>query len=185
MKKKVHILGIDDMPFSFGDKKVDIVGVIMRGNSYIEGVLRTTIEVDGRDATSALAELINRTRHREQLRVAMVDGAALGGFNVVDGEEIYGETGLPIITVTKEKPDEKKMIGALKKHFDDWEERWKIISKGEMKKLELEYPLYIKCWGISFEDAKNVIKFSTIRGAIPEPLRVAHLIASGMKKGES
>jgi len=35
MKKKVHILGIDDMPFSFGDKKVDIVGVIMRGNSCI------------------------------------------------------------------------------------------------------------------------------------------------------
>jgi len=185
MKKKIHILGIDDMPFSFGDEKVDIVGVIMRGNSYIEGVLRTSITVDGIDATPALIKLISRTRHRGQLRAAMVDGATLGGFNVVDGEQIHEETGLPIITVTKEKPDEKKMKNALKKHFDDWKKRWDTINKGEIKKLELEYPLYIKCWGISFGDARDVIKFSIVRGAIPEPLRVAHLIASGIKTGES
>ncbi len=185
MKKEIHILGIDDMPFSFGDEKVDVVGVVMRGNSYVEGILRATVTVDGTDATPALIKLIGRTKHRKQLKVAMLDGAALGGFNVVDGEQIYEKTGLPVITVTKDKPDEEKMKEALKKHFDDWEGRWDVISKGEMKKLELEYTLYIKCWGISFEDAKDVIKFSIVRGAIPEPLRVAHLIASGIKTGES
>ncbi|RLF45363.1 MAG: hypothetical protein DRN17_02700 [Thermoplasmata archaeon] len=185
MKKKIHILGIDDMPFSFGDEKVDIVGVVMRGNSYIEGVLRTTITVDGKDATSALIKLIAGTRHRGQLRVAMMDGATLGGFNVVDGEEVYEKTGLPIITVTKEKPNEEKMKNALRKHFDDWKERWEIINKGDMKKVELAYPLYIKCWGIKFGEAKEVIKLSIVRGAIPEPLRIAHLIASGIKTGES
>jgi len=50
MKKEIRILGIDDMPFSFGDKKVDVVGVVMRGGIYLEGVLKTTIDVDGRDA---------------------------------------------------------------------------------------------------------------------------------------
>ncbi|HHH78030.1 MAG TPA: DUF99 family protein, partial [Thermoplasmatales archaeon] len=44
---------------------------------------------------------------------------------------------------------------------------------------------YVKCWGISFEDAEDAIKYSIVRGAVPEPLRVAHLIASGMKTGES
>ena len=51
MKREIHILGIDDMPFSFGDRDTDIVGVVMRGNSYVEGILRSTVTVDGMDAT--------------------------------------------------------------------------------------------------------------------------------------
>lgn len=185
MKREIHILGIDDMPFSFGDEKVDIVGVVMRGNSYIEGILKSTITVDGMDATPVLIKLIDRTKHRKQLKVAMVDGAALGGFNVVDGEKIYERTGLPLITVTKSKPDAQRMLEALKSHFENWEKRWEIINRGEIRALELDYPLYIKCWGISFDDAKDVIKLSVVRGAVPEPLRVAHLVASGIKTGES
>ena len=45
--------------------------------------------------------------------------------------------------------------------------------------------MYIKCTGISLEDAKEIINISTIRGVIPEPIRVAHLIASGITRGES
>ncbi len=185
MKKEIHILGIDDMPFSFGDKTVGIIGVVMRGNSYIEGILRTTITVDGTDSTPVLIRLIAGTKHLKQLRAVMVDGASLGGFNVVDGEKIFRETGLPVMTVTRNKPDEGKMKEALKKHFDDWEERWGIINRGEIKKLELPYPLYVKCWGIPLDDATDIIKVSIVRGAIPEPIRVAHLMASGIKTGES
>lgn len=185
MKREIHILGIDDMPFSFGDRDTDIVGVVMRGNSYVEGILRSTVTVDGMDATPVLVKLIRNTKHREQLKVTMVDGASLGGFNVVDGEKIYEETGLPTITVTKSKPDGRKMLEALRNHFENWEERWEVISRGEMRKIDLKYPLYVKCWGISFEDAEDAIKYSIVRGAVPEPLRVAHLIASGMKTGES
>ena len=35
------------------------------------------------------------------------------------------------------------------------------------------------------EEAKAIIKVSTIRGVIPEPIRVAHLIASGITRGDS
>jgi endonuclease V-like protein UPF0215 family len=46
-------------------------------------------------------------------------------------------------------------------------------------------PIYIKCAGISLAEAKEIIKLSTIRGVVPEPIRVAHLIASGITRGES
>src|SRR4030042_1037943 len=36
-------------------------------------------------------------------------------------------------------------------------------------------PIYIKFVGIDFEDAKKIIKLSTIRGVVPEPIRIAHL----------
>jgi len=185
MKREIRILGIDDMPFSFGEEKVDIVGVVMRGGIYLEGVLKTTIEVDGKDATEKIIEMVERSKHKEQLKLIMIDGVALGGFNVIDGEKIYLETSLPVITITRKKPDMQKIKEALRKHFDDWEKRLKIIEKGGIKEIKLNYPVYIKHFGIDEKDAVDAIKISIIRGAIPEPIRVAHLIATGIKKGES
>ena len=74
---------------------------------------------------------------------------------------------------------------ALKKHFDDWKERWEIINKGRTEEILLRYPVYVKYFGLKREEATEIIKLSIIRGAIPEPIRVAHLIATGIKKGES
>ena len=185
MKKEIRILGIDDMPFSFKDEFTSIVGVVMRGGIYLEGVLKSNIKVDGIDATEKIIEMIEKTRHKKQLKIIMIDGIALGGFNVLDGEKIFNETGLPIITITRNKPDMEKIKKALKKHFDDWEKRWEIINKGKTEEINLRYKIYIKYFGINEEEAINAIKISTIRGAIPEPIRIAHLIATGIKKGES
>ena len=182
MKKEIRILGIDDMPFSFKDEFTSIVGVVMRGGIYLEGVLKSNIKVDGIDATEKIIEMIEKTRHKKQLKIIMIDGIALGGFNVLDGEKIFNETGLPIITITRNKPDMEKIKKALKKHFDDWEKRWEIINKGKTEEINLRYKIYIKYFGINEEEAINAIKISTIRGAIPEPIRIAHLIATGIKK---
>jgi len=34
-------------------------------------------------------------------------------------------------------------------------------------------------------ELREVIDLSTVRGALPEPLRIAHLIATALAKGES
>ena len=39
--------------------------------------------------------------------------------------------------------------------------------------------------GISKEDAQKIVTLSTTRSAIPEPIRVAHIIAAGITTGES
>ncbi|MFQ5911010.1 MAG: DUF99 family protein, partial [Thermoplasmata archaeon] len=39
--------------------------------------------------------------------------------------------------------------------------------------------------GISFDKLRILIGKSTLRGALPEPIRVAHLIGTAMKRGES
>jgi len=185
MKREIRILGIDDMPFSFEDEKTDIVGVIMRGGVYLEGVLKTTIEVDGRDATEKIVEMVENTRHRGQIKIIMIDGIALGGFNVVDGRYIYERAGIPVITITRNKPDMERIREALMKHFDDWRERWEIISREETMEIREKYAVYVKNYGVNMDEVREIIKLSTIRGAIPEPVRVAHLIATGIKMGES
>ncbi|MEM1514003.1 MAG: DUF99 family protein [Candidatus Thermoplasmatota archaeon] len=185
MKKEIRIVGIDDMPFSFKEKNTDIVGAVMRGGKYLEGVLKTTIEVDGKDATDKIISMIEGSRHKGQIKIIMINGIALGGFNIVDGEKIFLATHIPVITIARKKPNFKKIEEALKKHFDDWKERIELINKGRTEEIKLKYPVYIKYFGIEKNSAIDAIKVSIVRGAIPEPLRVAHLIATGIKKGES
>ena len=186
VKSEIRLLGIDDSPFSFNDKYANIIGVVMRGGSYIEGVLKEQVSVDGEDATYICLNMIENTRHKEQIKAVLLDGVALGGFNVVDIEELNLSTGLPVITVTRDEPDFEKIKQALIKKFPDWEERWDILTKGDLHKVKTSHnPIFVKCSGISLEETKEIIKLSTIRGVVPEPIRVAHLIASGVTRGES
>ena len=186
MKKQIRILGIDDSPFSFNDKYSTVIGAIMRGGEYLECVLSRQIAVDGTDATDTCRDMIQKTKHRQQLRAAMLDGVSLGGFNIVDIEKLYESINLPIITVTRDEPDFEKIKQALQKNFSDWEKRWLILKKGELFTVKTNHnPIYVKCAGIEIEEAEEIINLSTIRGVIPEPIRVAHVIASGIIRGES
>lgn len=186
MKQQIRLLGVDDSPFTFNDKYAAIIGVVMRGGEYLECVLSGQISIDGDDATFILIDMIKNTKHRKQLKAMLLDGATFGGFNVIDVQEVYKSTDLPIITVTRDKPDFYKIEKALKNNFADWKNRLDLMKKGRLHIVKTKYnPIYIKCIGIEIEDAKEIIKLSTIRGVVPEPIRVAHLIASGITRGES
>jgi len=186
MKQQIRLLGIDDSPFKFTDKHAQIIGVVMRGGEYLECVLKEQISIDGDDATLVCKKMIKNTRHKKQLKALLLDGVALGGFNIVDIEKVFNDTKVPVITITRDKPDFDKIKKALKKNFKDWENRWDLLSKGKLHEVKTKHnPIFVKCMGLSIDEAKEIIKLSTIRGVIPEPIRVAHLIASGVKRGES
>ena len=186
MKSQIRLLGIDDSPFKFTNKYTTAIGVVMRGGEYLECVLQRNVQIDGDDATFACIDMIKKTRYNKQLRAMLIDGIALGGFNIIDIEGIYNETNLPVITITRDKPDFEKIKLALEKNFSDWDYRFKLMKKGKLFEVKTKHnPIYVKCVGIDISEAKEIIKISTIRGVIPEPIRVAHIIASGIVRGES
>lgn len=186
MKSEIRILGIDDAPFTFSDRTTDIIGVVMRGNHYIEGVLHDTIHIDGLDATAICEHMITKTRHYQQLKAVLFDGATMGGFNIINIESIWKNTQLPVITITRKQPDFDKIRIALQAHFSDWKKRLTTLQKKELYEVASAHnPLFIQYVGISFTKAKEIITLATIRGVVPEPLRVAHIIASGISRGES
>jgi endonuclease V-like protein UPF0215 family len=186
MKTQIRVLGIDDSPFKFDDEKTTVIGVVMRIPSYIEAIMKTEVEVDGDDACEKLMTIINSSRYKEQLKMVMLDGVALGGFNVVDINELFEEIHLPIITITREEPNLEAMEKALKEHFQDWQKKMDVIKMGELVKVKTAHkPIFVKFVGMELEDVRKIIEQCTIRGALPEPIRVAHLIASGITTGES
>lgn len=187
IKPEIRVLGVDDGPFRpKSDGKVLLVGVVMRGKEQLEGVLSTTVEKDGMDATEKLVEMVNRSRHKDQLRVIMSEGITVAGFNVLDIREIFEHTGLPVLVVTRKKPDLKKVEKALK-HLPEWKERWRRMRRaGRIYQVGAGGgKVYMQFCGIKREDAEEVLRRTIVHGLIPEPLRVAHLIATGIARGES
>ncbi len=191
IKKEIRILGIDDGPFDFRkDKKAIIIGVMFRGGSFMDGIMKREAEVDGKDITQTIIDMLKKTRHKD-LRVIMLDGITYAGFNIVNIKQIFKETHLPVIVVVRKFPDFERIRNALK-NFADFEERWKLIeSAGKPKRTKVQSVdgrkgyLYIQKCGINLSDAKAIVKISTTRGLIPEPIRLAHIIAGGIVLGES
>jgi endonuclease V-like protein UPF0215 family len=188
LKSEIRILGFDDGAFTARSKElVPVIGVIFRGGKFLDGALATVVTVDGNDATEKIVKLINTTRHKQQLKVIMFDGITLAGFNVVDVKKLSEQTKLPVIVINRKRPDLKKVKAALK-NFEDFEARWQAIKNaGKIKECYVKEfkKIYYQNVGIDDETTKEVIKLSCTRSFIPEPLRVAHLIATAVVKGES
>jgi hypothetical protein len=186
MKDQVRVLGIDDAPFKFSDCEVPIVGAMLRSPSYLEAVMTSSVLVDGDDASGNVVQMLISSRYREQIKLILIDGIALGGFNVIDIGHIFEKTGIPVATVTRDRPDLEEMSKALKKHFADWERRLEIIRRNDLTTVATRHsPLYVSFIGISKEELVRTIEGCTVVGALPEPIRVAHLIATAMVRGES
>ncbi|HID72061.1 MAG TPA: DUF99 family protein [Thermoplasmata archaeon] len=189
MKLNIKTIGIDDAPFDFHNlrqRETMLVGAVMRSNHYLEGVLSTTIEIDGTDATEKVIEMVRDSRHHRQLKAIFLDGITMGGFNVLDIFRICELTGIPVLSLTRNEPDFKSIESALKTHFPDGEERWLLIKRGRLHRFKAgEKEIFGKIAGIEPEKAQELIDVTTKYGHIPEPVRVAHLIASGIVKGES
>ena len=133
-----------------------------------------------------IIEMVNKSRHKAQLRVIMLDGLTFGGMNFADIQKINEKTELPVIVVNRKKPRFEMIKNALK-HFKDSEKRWKLVEKaGEMRQINVgSHNLFVQTAGIELSDAQKILKLSCTRAKIPEPLRVAHLIAGGLISGES
>jgi len=186
MKAHVRFLGIDDAPFTFADERTSVVGAVVRAPGYLEGVMRTSVTVDGTDGLAAIAGMLGRSRYRKGLAVIFLDGIAVGGFNLIDVRALSEETGLPVVSVTRRPPDTAAMIRALKQRFKDWEARAAIVTRERPFAVKTAHrPLYVNAAGLSEPEAAEAIRIATVRGALPEPIRVAHLIAAAYARGES
>jgi len=182
IKPEIRILGIDDGKFMPRTKgTVIVVGVVFRGGLWLEGVMHTTVDIDGSNATEQLGKMINNSPHCRQLRLVMLNGITLGGFNLVNIKLLHSVTSLPILALTRDKPNLDSIRSALA-HLPKIDERWGIVeAAGEIYEITNKGAnLYMETAGISLSDAKKIVELASTRSSFPEPLRIAHLVASGV-----
>ncbi len=149
-------------------------------NRFIREVRLTKIKIDGFDATDRLLDILKGI----EVDAIILGGITFAGFNVVDPKTIFQKGSIPLVVFSGTRPDNEKMLRALKNHFLDWRDRWQIIEGlGPAHSIRLrpgESPIYFEAIGESYEWAVKILRCSAIIGRTPEPVRVARLIARGL-----
>ena len=184
IKPEIRILGVDDGVFTpHSSGKALVVGIVFRGGYWLDGVMHTHVVIDGFDATEKISTMVTSSPHHKQLRVIMLNGITFAGFNVVDIRALSVETRLPVIAVTSEKPDLATIRKAIE-NLPRTEDRWiSILAAGEGFEVftrNSKESIFLHVAGLPIGEAERIVRLSSTRGKIPEALRVAHLIASGI-----
>lgn len=184
IKREIRILGIDDSKFHPRKaKSATIIGVVFRGGLWLDGIMKTMIEVDGLDVTDKIVEMIKTSPHYQQLRVIMLNGITFAGFNIIHIQKLFKLTDLPVIVITREHSNLIDLKNVLT-NLPNNEYRWEAVqAAGKIYPIKVrENILYVQLVGLTREDVEKIIHISSTRENMPEPLRVAHIIASRISK---
>lgn len=178
-----HVVGFDDAPFDRGHRgDVLVVGAVFAGNR-LDGVISTRVRRDGANAAQRLIDCITGSKYFDQLQAILLQGIAFAGFNVVDLQRLHEATGLPVLVVARYRPDLQAIRKALLGQVPGGARKWRLIeAAGPMEPMAA---LYVQRCGITPEDAARLLAGLQQNSQLPEPLRVAHMIAGGVTTGES
>ena len=178
-----HVIGFDDFPFERSHRgNIQIVGTVYAGPK-LEGILSASIRRDGVNSTRVIAELVRGSKFDEHTQLIMLQGIALGGFNVIDIHQLSAKLDRPVLVVSRRKPNMENIKDALLNRVPGGKRKWHLIQKaGEMEQVS---GVYVQRAGLTLDQAGQVIARFATSSNIPEPLRAAHLIAGGVTTGQS
>jgi hypothetical protein len=178
-----YLVGVEDGSFkAFQRREAQRcpLAVVKMAGSRIEEIQICLIDVDGRDVTSQLSRILRNMA----LEAIILGGITFAGFNIVNAQQLFDEASRPVIIFMRDRPNNVAVKDALQKHFDDWRERWGLIEAlGDTYSAYTysgEPPIYFEVVGAEPLWAEKTLRQSATLCRIPEPVRVARLVARGM-----
>jgi hypothetical protein len=177
------VLGIDDGPHRKGQREpVHIVGAMLEGSDLVEAVALASFPVDGDEVTEFLARWVRGLRLRPTLQAIELGGVTIAGLAVVDIEGLSEAVGVPVLVATRRDPARHRVHEAL--------EAAGLVERGALLErtppaVHVERGLWLAWAGTQRERALALLRATQRKAKLPEPLRVAHLIARALADGES
>jgi endonuclease V-like protein UPF0215 family len=181
--RRLHLLGVDDGAFDKRrDRDVPVVGVMMEGSDLVEGVALTRFPVDGDDATGFLAGWIGGLRFRPGLQGIVVGGITIAGLGVVDVPALADATRLPVLVVNRHDPRDHRLADALR--AAGLAERLALVERCPAA-VRVGAGPWVASARLDADEAVAWVAATRGKSDLPEPLRVAHLVARAVATGES
>jgi hypothetical protein len=180
-KKGIRTLGIAESFQKGSSENAILAGVVMRGDLQIDGFAISKITIGGLDATEGVIQIFD-TLNRRDINAILLNGCVISMFNIIDLEKVHSETKLPVVCVTYE---ESEGLDKYLKEFEDSEVRlsmYKRLGNRTPIKLHTGHEVLVRFLGAKKMEVKYFLDKFTLQGAIPEPLRVARLLARALRK---
>lgn len=178
-----NVIGFDDAPFPNEHRgDVRIVGTVC-ARTRLDGIVSGYVRRDGANSTDRMIELVRNSQFGGHVRAVLLQGIAVAGFNVVDIHRLSEELAVPVLVVVRRRPRMGLVRDALFGRTPGAARKWALIEKaGAVEPLG---ELWGQRVGLERAEALALIRATTLHGNLPEPLRLAHLIAGGVTRGTS
>jgi endonuclease V-like protein UPF0215 family len=152
--------------------------VVMRADKIIDGIVFGSAKLEGFDATLQVYRMFRRL-HRNDINLILLSGCIISLYNIVDVDVLHEKTRIPVICLTYK--ESAGIDQALRNRFGkDEKHRLELYHRLGVRsavKLKSGYRVFVRLSGISQRQAEDVLNIFTLQGAVPEPVRVAKLIA--------
>ncbi len=182
-KRGVRVLGIAES-FLKTRPSSRLAGVVMRKDLRVDGFGLAKISVGGDDATEGVLKIFEGLE-RSDINALLLNGSVISWFNIVDLDLVHEETGLPVISLTYEESE--GLEGYIREYFPHPQEKIEMYRKlGSREPLQLKtgFDVYARFLGATAEETKGLLNSFTLEGKVPEPLRVARLLARSISREE-
>lgn len=146
------------------------------------GVSLGLLRVDGLDASSIIPYLALRASRGRPCAV-LLDSVTIAGFNVASPGAISRLAGAPVIIVYNYRPSRERLEAGLRR-LGDGGARSRAISivDSAVEVDTRQGRVYIVAWGVDLEAARDIVEECQVHSRTPEPVRMAHKIASEMSR---
>lgn len=176
-KKGIRGLSIAES-FTQNSKKSILAGVVMRRDLVIDGFVIGKTTLSGNDSTNEILQMYEKL-NRPDISYLLISGIIISLYNIIDIKQLHKKLKIPIIAITYH--DSSGIEDALKHHFNDnakskIDEYKKLEARNKIK-LKTNFDVYIRNEGCNFSDVQKLLNDLTLQGSIPEPIRVAQLLA--------
>lgn len=161
MKAETRVIGIDD-----GDtrrRRRVVVGAIFRGGLWLDGIVSSYVDVSTPTLGKVLGDMVVASKFYKELRFAILHGTMLRSGQSSVLAEFNNTTEMPTIAILRQRYSEM---------FDCAAGREKSTIRFRL------HDLSVLGMGLTKEEAMEILRITCLRGHIPEPVRVAGLIAS-------
>ncbi len=178
-KKAIRVLGVAES-FRPNDVNSTLAGVVMRSDLVIDGFARGNLRVSGSDGSKAVVRLFDSLR-RNDVNALMISGSVLSLYNVLDIDSIHQELNLPVLALSFSK-SKSSLAENINARFSPSLAKRKIelldkLGASTKTRLATGYDVFLRAAGIDGTSSKRLLDRFTLQGGVPEPVRVARLLA--------
>jgi endonuclease V-like protein UPF0215 family len=163
-----RVLAIAESFHPESDRPSVIAGLVMRLDLIIDGLIMGSILKGGNEATA-------------EINFLLINGSILSLYNMVDLDLLYSQSGIPIICTNSS--GEHDLESNIRRRFPKdlaKLQAYRKLGRSQSVLLKTGKTIFVRQRGMTEDDARVILNRLTLQGNVPEPIRIARMIARAL-----